>query len=1222
MKKTILLVLAVLSILLFTDRLSAQNKYQGLLWEISGKDMPQPSYLYGTMHVSKKIAFHLSDTFFLALKNVDVIGLETNPEFWLEDMLNSKIYKSMSGLGGRENYKSKLYNSFEVKMPTNKQIGITLSRDPNLTNQLLFRSSGYSDNFEEDTYLDLFIFQSGKKMNKKVVNLEDFDRSMMRVIKSQMPDKDAKPKSYETLRKLFKKSFNEVMEDAYRVGDLDLIDSITKVQYGNPSNYITYMLVLRNEEMANNIDSIIKGGNTIFAGIGAAHLPGNEGVIEMLREHGYTVRSVSNTAGKKSIQLKNKIENTFTPLTLKEYQMDDSFIHYSAPKELLYTSLYNDYRKDYLYPDMANGSFYLISRINHYGELYNYNTNNLIEKIDSLLFENIPGDILKKETIQGATYPGIRITNKTKRGDLQKYEIYITPLEIVMFKLSGTGSYLKKEKASNTFFNTIQFVSKESQWTTYSPLHGEFKVDLPNFIVADDDSKVAGGNQNIQAYDTKTGNYYLVKKTIYHDYEYIEEDTFELNVITENFYKDLSYEKVSSKLITHEKYPALEVKLKNKQAEEYLHLKTIIKGANYYLLAAKTKTADVPEQFLNTFTFTEVKYNPSKKHHDSIMYFSVNTVADVPDLQGIMDIYSTYLKNNKDDDDRTYQKENRKNLFVVNSTGEQIKVEYRKYHYYKHYLETIEEYWDGQLEGLIERNGLIVQQKKMTQNLTSEDSIYQLDVTLIDTGSTRSIKIKKILKNQALYTLTTTLDTLTENTPFISDFFSSFTLADTAIGTFYFEDKSFLFLNDLIMGDSVAVERSVSSMYTFTYTFEVEHLGQLINAIKKNNIKDKEDELDMRIMLIRRLGFISNPKVLPFLNQLYLNSGDTVALQIAILEAVAQQQTIAGSKAFIKLLLHETPLSSDESDVDDMFDPLFDSLEIATPLFPEIFQLVDYPEYKDEIYALLADLLEKKIVDKSICSSYLNKIFKEANDQLKRKLGNETSKSNSYYNYSSSSTNRILENFAKILVPFYDDLKVKTYFDKLVTTTDKEFLVDLLPVYLNNNISFSDTLIPHLASIDELRVDLYNQLKEIGKLNGIDTTLFTQQTITRSLLVDRYNYDTTEKDTILFYAKKEVTLKGEKGLLYFYKVKKHRENNDNWYIAHVGIQPLDTHIFSTKEDMIGKTKLYEEEDKEALEKEIQDYIKETLQECRYVDRKRYSSSYSKNNYLEDYLGRY
>lgn len=305
-----------------------------------------------------------------------------------------------------------------------------------------------------------------------------------------------------------------------------------------------------------------------------------------------------------------------------------------------------------------------------------------------------------------------------------------------------------------------------------------------------------------------------------------------------------------------------------------------------------------------------------------------------------------------------------------------------------------------------------------------------------------------------------------------------------------------------------------------------------------------------------------------------------------------------------------------------MFDPLFDSLEIATPLFPEIFQLVDYPEYKDEIYALLADLLEKKIVDKSICSSYLNKIFKEANDQLKRKLGNETSKSNSYYNYSSSSTNRILENFAKILVPFYDDLKVKTYFDKLVTTTDKEFLVDLLPVYLNNNISFSDTLIPHLASIDELRVDLYNQLKEIGKLNGIDTTLFTQQTITRSLLVDRYNYDTTEKDTILFYAKKEVTLKGEKGLLYFYKVKKHRENNDNWYIAHVGIQPLDTHIFSTKEDMIGKTKLYEEEDKEALEKEIQDYIKETLQECRYVDRKRYSSSYSKNNYLEDYLGRY
>ena len=49
--------------------------YQGLLWEISGNGLDKPSYLYGTMHVSKKVAFHLSDTFFIALKNVDKVAL-------------------------------------------------------------------------------------------------------------------------------------------------------------------------------------------------------------------------------------------------------------------------------------------------------------------------------------------------------------------------------------------------------------------------------------------------------------------------------------------------------------------------------------------------------------------------------------------------------------------------------------------------------------------------------------------------------------------------------------------------------------------------------------------------------------------------------------------------------------------------------------------------------------------------------------------------------------------------------------------------------------------------------------------------------------------------------------------------------------------------------------------------------------------------------------------
>src|SRR6478736_1196258 len=71
--------------------LSAQNlktsKYPSLFWEITGKGLKKPSYLFGTMHVSNKMAFHLSDSFYNAIQNTDMVALELNPEFWQKDMV-------------------------------------------------------------------------------------------------------------------------------------------------------------------------------------------------------------------------------------------------------------------------------------------------------------------------------------------------------------------------------------------------------------------------------------------------------------------------------------------------------------------------------------------------------------------------------------------------------------------------------------------------------------------------------------------------------------------------------------------------------------------------------------------------------------------------------------------------------------------------------------------------------------------------------------------------------------------------------------------------------------------------------------------------------------------------------------------------------------------------------------------------------------------------------
>jgi len=56
------------------------KKYPTLLWEITGNGLIKPSYLFGTMHVSSKLVFHLSDSFYLGIKNSDVVALELDPQ--------------------------------------------------------------------------------------------------------------------------------------------------------------------------------------------------------------------------------------------------------------------------------------------------------------------------------------------------------------------------------------------------------------------------------------------------------------------------------------------------------------------------------------------------------------------------------------------------------------------------------------------------------------------------------------------------------------------------------------------------------------------------------------------------------------------------------------------------------------------------------------------------------------------------------------------------------------------------------------------------------------------------------------------------------------------------------------------------------------------------------------------------------------------------------------
>ena len=77
-----------------TAQQKTEKKYPALLWEITGNGLKKPSYLFGTMHVSSKLVFHLSDSFYVDIKSTDVVALELDPQLWQDQLFRFENMES------------------------------------------------------------------------------------------------------------------------------------------------------------------------------------------------------------------------------------------------------------------------------------------------------------------------------------------------------------------------------------------------------------------------------------------------------------------------------------------------------------------------------------------------------------------------------------------------------------------------------------------------------------------------------------------------------------------------------------------------------------------------------------------------------------------------------------------------------------------------------------------------------------------------------------------------------------------------------------------------------------------------------------------------------------------------------------------------------------------------------------------------------------------------
>ena len=262
-----------------------------LLWEITGNGLAKPSYLYGTFHLLCKQDIHFSDACRQAIKNSNKIYFELdidNPATLLGGLMlmNMKDGKKLEDFIDTVEF-DRVSDYFKDSLKT--PLGIFKNMKPYFLIAMLYPKmmpcqtvSGVEEG----------IMAIAKKDNKEIDGLETmaFQASIFDSIPYEQQAKELLHTidSMEKSRKYF-----ALMNKTYLQQDLKSIkEMMLDTTFGMQENQ-DILLYNRNKVWVIKLNEIMKK-EPVFTAVGSGHLVGQEGLIQLLRNEGYSVRPIEN----------------------------------------------------------------------------------------------------------------------------------------------------------------------------------------------------------------------------------------------------------------------------------------------------------------------------------------------------------------------------------------------------------------------------------------------------------------------------------------------------------------------------------------------------------------------------------------------------------------------------------------------------------------------------------------------------------------------------------------------------------------------------------------------------------------------------------------------------------------------------------------------------------------------------------------------------------------
>lgn len=260
-----------------------------LLWEISGKGLKKPSYLFGTIHIICPNDFFMPEYLKKKFSKTDQLVLEmdiSDPSVLMAAQSGMLMQgKTLDSLLSKEDYKK--VSDFFRDSVGGMYVMIFNRLKPLMAGSLVTEKML---NCDQKSYEQEYVAMAQKE-KKTIAGLESA-QDQLSVLDSIPLDQQAKM-LVEAVTE-FNKSRADFLNllKYYKAQDLNgMLETSMKSDDALTSNE-NALLTNRNEKWVPQLEKMMPE-KSLFIAVGAGHLAGEKGVISLLRKEGYTVKPVT-----------------------------------------------------------------------------------------------------------------------------------------------------------------------------------------------------------------------------------------------------------------------------------------------------------------------------------------------------------------------------------------------------------------------------------------------------------------------------------------------------------------------------------------------------------------------------------------------------------------------------------------------------------------------------------------------------------------------------------------------------------------------------------------------------------------------------------------------------------------------------------------------------------------------------------------------------------------